>query len=339
MKQVEKVSLGGYAFIMEPDAAQAARLYLDEIAAHYEGTEILEGIEDRMAELLLERCGSSRVGSVADVQAIIDILGRPEVIDGESPDRGSAPKGDRPRKRLYRDLENKKIFGVCSGLANYFDIQVTFVRLVFTLLFLVSFIGGLDHSAGLTFSIAAIYVMLAICMPAARTVRQRWESRGEDGSIESIRKAVSQAADDIEKSTKNIARSDSWNTVGRVFTSVVGIILFLIGFAGVFASGVFTFGHSIFGIDRLYCLVEDELSLSAPWVLSVVSYFWIKFLAAIVYFLPFIGMLYAGFLMIFNLRAPKWHPGLIIFVLWLLCIIALAILTSIISASYLPIEL
>ena len=34
-------------------------------------------------------------------------------------------------KRLTRDLANKRIAGVCAGLAKYFDIDVTLVRILF----------------------------------------------------------------------------------------------------------------------------------------------------------------------------------------------------------------
>lgn len=39
-------------------------------------------------------------------------------------------------KQFYRDLSRKKLFGVCSGISNYFDIDVSFVRLGFLVLFL-----------------------------------------------------------------------------------------------------------------------------------------------------------------------------------------------------------
>lgn len=39
-------------------------------------------------------------------------------------------------KRLTRRTDNEMIAGVCSGLADYFNIDVTLVRAVFLLLFL-----------------------------------------------------------------------------------------------------------------------------------------------------------------------------------------------------------
>ena len=40
-------------------------------------------------------------------------------------------------KKLQRDTQHKVIGGVCSGLANYFDIDVTLVRLLFAVAFFV----------------------------------------------------------------------------------------------------------------------------------------------------------------------------------------------------------
>jgi phage shock protein C len=56
-------------------------------------------------------------------------------------------------KKLYRDDQHKMIGGVCKGLADYFDIDVTLVRAVF-LLALVLKGGGV-----------LIYIVLMIVMP------------------------------------------------------------------------------------------------------------------------------------------------------------------------------
>lgn len=56
-------------------------------------------------------------------------------------------------KKLYRVREGKKIAGVCGGLAKYFDVSPTIVRLLFVL-----FVA--------TFSSSLIaYIILMIFMP------------------------------------------------------------------------------------------------------------------------------------------------------------------------------
>ena len=56
-------------------------------------------------------------------------------------------------KRLVRSSMDKKVAGVCGGLARYFDIDATLVRVVFVLLTLFSG-GGL-----------ILYIILWLVMP------------------------------------------------------------------------------------------------------------------------------------------------------------------------------
>ena len=56
-------------------------------------------------------------------------------------------------KKLYKSNKDKKIDGVCAGIAEYFDIDPTLVRLGFALL--ACFVGG-----GLI-----AYIVCAIVMP------------------------------------------------------------------------------------------------------------------------------------------------------------------------------
>ena len=55
-------------------------------------------------------------------------------------------------KKLYRNTENKMLAGVCSGIADYFDIDPTLVRLGWVLF---SLLGG---SGLLAYIIAAIVI-------------------------------------------------------------------------------------------------------------------------------------------------------------------------------------
>ena len=42
---------------------------------------------------------------------------------------------DKPVKRIYRSRTDRKIAGICGGIAEYFDWDSTWVRLVFVLFF------------------------------------------------------------------------------------------------------------------------------------------------------------------------------------------------------------
>ena len=57
-------------------------------------------------------------------------------------------------KRLQRSKTERMIGGVCGGLANYFDVDATIVRLLFVLSFFFLYPGTI-----------LIYVLLLIIMP------------------------------------------------------------------------------------------------------------------------------------------------------------------------------
>ena len=56
-------------------------------------------------------------------------------------------------KKLYRSRTDKKIFGVCGGLAKYFDVDVTVIRILFL-------VGLLIVGGGLL-----AYLICALVMP------------------------------------------------------------------------------------------------------------------------------------------------------------------------------
>lgn len=56
-------------------------------------------------------------------------------------------------KKLYKSATDKKIFGVCGGLAEYFEVDPTVIRLIWAIL---AFCGGVGGVA---------YLVAALVMP------------------------------------------------------------------------------------------------------------------------------------------------------------------------------
>ena len=81
-----------------------------------------------------------------------------------------------PVKKLYLDVEDRKIGGVCSGLAAYFDIDVTLIRI----LFLAGLLCG-----GFGFW---LYIIIWIVAPKALTPAQKCELRGWETNAENLAK-------------------------------------------------------------------------------------------------------------------------------------------------------
>ena len=61
--------------------------------------------------------------------------GKPTFV--EDPVPPPIPPAGAPRKTLSRIMEGKKIAGVCAGYADYFDMDVTLMRLIWLALLLV----------------------------------------------------------------------------------------------------------------------------------------------------------------------------------------------------------
>jgi phage shock protein PspC (stress-responsive transcriptional regulator) len=73
---------------------------------------------------------------------------------------GSATPAETPRPRLTRSATDSKIAGVCGGLAEYFDVDVTPIRVLWIVLSIMpgAVIGGL-----------VVYLIAWILIPKART--------------------------------------------------------------------------------------------------------------------------------------------------------------------------
>ena len=49
-----------------------------------------------------------------------------------------------------------------------------------------------------------------------------------------------------------------------------------------------------------------------------------------------IWFVYNGIMLLFNLKAPKWRPGLVLFISWIFCMMAVAAWTVKMTAEFLP---
>ncbi len=179
MKKVMNVSLGGRCFTLNEDAYNRLQLFLLHFrarltVAEYQKAEVMEEIEGRIAELFYQEVGESgRVVTLETVEKVASALGMPDGSSEAGFSYGSSSQESGPR-RLYRDMDNKVLGGVCSGLSLYFDIDLTLVRI----LMLAALVFG---SAGFW-----IYVILWIAVPKALTPAQKCEMHGMPSSAENM---------------------------------------------------------------------------------------------------------------------------------------------------------
>ena len=335
MKPVENVSIGGYVFSLEDDACQAVRKYMSELETFYakveSGSEVLEGIEERMSELLLEQSGRGGVVTLPMVEVAIATLGKPEAIEEESSindDKQSGNTDDlKVKRKLYRDPANGKVAGVCAGLGAFFGVDTTVFRILFVVLTLAGCGFFMRHGWLNTPSMFApiVYAILWICMPQARTVRQRDELHGEKGTVDAISARIQSAAKEVEEAANNVAKSDSAKAFWRILALCIGIVFLVAGVSGVVSLGCVTIGDNFLSKTFFLNRFLEEVAQEAPLALDMFSYPPLVIALAVVVALPFIAFIYAGIMLIFDLKAPKWHPGLCLFVVWLIALTVLAV--------------
>jgi phage shock protein PspC (stress-responsive transcriptional regulator) len=103
------------------------------------------------------------------------------------------------RKRFFRDPDDKIVAGVCSGISNYFGINVWIPRVLFLLPFIsIAFRWGhwgfYDFPSFLNFSISPgsliIYIILWLVVPEAATTAEKLEMKGEKVDMNSIKNSV-----------------------------------------------------------------------------------------------------------------------------------------------------
>ncbi|MBJ6110839.1 PspC domain-containing protein [Hymenobacter sp. BT523] len=133
-------------------------------------------------------------------------------------------------RRLFRDTGTGKVAGVAAGLAAYFNIDVTLVRVIL--------LAGL-FAGGFTF---LLYVILWIVLPEAKTVSDKLRMRGDDITLESFDSSArnNAFAQDGPATTnrpvgafvEDAARTlqPAVNFVGSSIRVVAGILLTLTGF-------------------------------------------------------------------------------------------------------------
>jgi len=89
-------------------------------------------------------------------------------LGGIVADNYARPPAPEP-KRLYRRASDRVIAGVCGGIADYFEVDVTIIRVIwviFSLFYLIGLIG---------------YIVLALIVPIEPTTDVQWSPGGSGG--------------------------------------------------------------------------------------------------------------------------------------------------------------
>ena len=163
MKKVININFQGRILPIEEMAYENLKHYIESLRTYFDQEEgkdeIINDIECRVAELCEDRLKKGAVCiSEEDIDLIITSIGRPadfEAQDGfeantsanagsnQAQDHTQTAGGQTYQKRLYRDEQNKVLGGVCAGIANYLNLDPIIIRILWILLFGISFFAYL----------------------------------------------------------------------------------------------------------------------------------------------------------------------------------------------------
>jgi len=177
MNKVVSINLNGRAYQLEEQAYDALRRYLEQAEEHLKGNpdrdEIMADFEQAVADKCDQWLGKSKtVVTEKEAKRIIVEMGPVGSSDSDDEPRRSEPA---PARRLYQVRDGAILFGVCTGIAAYFNVDVTVVRLAAIVLALVS--SGLAIVA---------YVGLALVLPVARTPEEKAAAFGQRFNADEI---------------------------------------------------------------------------------------------------------------------------------------------------------
>jgi len=174
MKKTCTANINGVVFNIDEDAYQLLNDYLKSVRKQFDNEsepgDVMQDIEDRIAELLRDRMSSPyAVVTINDVRYVISVMGNPSDFS-ENPDQYVKSQ----HRKLYRNPDDKVLGGVCSGLGVYFNMESWIVRVLFIIFVAVGGAGGL------------IYLILWLVVPEALTSSQKLEMQGKPVTLDNL---------------------------------------------------------------------------------------------------------------------------------------------------------
>lgn len=319
------ININGTVFHIEEDAYEILRAYMTNVKRHFmnsaDSLEITTDIENRIAEMFNEILlkEGKQVVVDTDVQNVINQMGHVEDFEEFADDNTEGNTFyNTGERRLFRDPDDRIISGVCSGIANYFNMQPVWIRLAFALTFF--FFGS-----GLL-----LYIILWIVIPQAVTRADRMAMRGQRPDLQGFKMNLQEEMSAMRGHFSNLqdearpfvykARDFAGdfahhlgqflNGAGKILVKILGIVA-LIGLFGMAIALVVTlvafvgFGQARYSHLFPFSIVENYHAR------------WIYFSAFFTAFIPIIVIILVLISAIFHTRSISRSSATTLLVVWL----------------------
>lgn len=320
------ININGTVFHIEEDAYEILKAYMTNVKRHFmnsaDSLEITTDIENRIAEMFTETLlkEGKQVIIDTDVNNVIEQMGRVEDFDDVADDAatGNTFNYNTGERRLFRDPDDRIVSGVCSGIANYFNMQPVWIRLAFALTFF--FFGS-----GLL-----LYIILWIVIPQAVTRADRMAMRGQRPDLQGFKINLQEEMSGMRNHFSNLGQEarpfvykardfagdfahhlgQFFNGAGKILAKIIGGA-FLLAFFGMAIALVVTlvafvgFGQARYSHLFPFSIVENS---RASWI--YVSAFLTAFIPVVVIILMLISV-------IFNTKSVNRSSATTLLIVWL----------------------
>lgn len=334
--QTIKANISGKLFEFERDAYNRLEDYLNSMRTklNLSPNEIEETISDmeiRIAELLSEKIAEGHtVIKLEHVIRIISILGEAEQIEDEA--EPETKTGDEysyshqtnvpptSHRRLFRLNNHRILGGVCSGIAEYLNIDSVWIRLIFII--------SLFISVGTSF---LIYIILWAIIPNEKSYQKKNSGRYNYEDIkQNVRSEYERTKSSFHRyrnsgppqRTRGKAKGFSKNNDDAIGSIIkIGLVIL----------AVFLFAKGIMWITGAHHIHWQMPHINMSWVHNIPHWFHVGdplfnmglfgFLVFLLIFIPVVLIIVALIKAIFNVSARGGVFGFIFMTIWVLVLV------------------
>jgi phage shock protein PspC (stress-responsive transcriptional regulator) len=148
-----------------------------------------------------------------------------------------------PVKRLFRNPDDKKLGGVCAGIAEYLSVDTLWLRLAFLIAFFVFGTGLLA------------YIILWIAIPLAKTSTEKLQMKGAPVDVNNIEKEVRGAAHNVNAAFQKSGLSEIARVLVKIISKLIGAAFLIVG--------IILLGVIIFLWNYSFANILDRLDITA----------------------------------------------------------------------------
>lgn len=322
------INISGVIFHIEEDAYETLKNYMNDIKRHFatyqDNFEIVTDIENRIAEMFTELLAKEvkQVIVQEDVNLVISKMGNPSDFEQEDDEFKSSTSNEEThyKRKLFRDVDDRVIGGVCSGIAHYFEIEARWVRVAFFVLFIFYGVGFIP------------YLLLWIVMPKANSRTEKMEMKGEKINLQAFQKNFEEELGavrlNIEKahqySKPGLSRIGSFvrdlldnlfsflRTGGKIIFKILGIIIIIcvgISLVGAFIALLVFLGYAgNSDVSTIFPLNSLDASLRPA----------VYICAFLLIFIPLLSIILFTVRVLFNGKGVSRNIGFSMLMIWIL---------------------